>query len=542
MKGVYTELALVTRFKLLMARRRFADSVRNTMEGKIALVMMVAAPFLMKSLLVSSSMRTAGASRQTEADILAIAHLCMAVALIMGVSSRTARTLIVGWRNEPLVLCAGATRGLAAYHLWGEVVAATALWLLVFFYVFYGGLVFGLGSHQPLSLILHAVAHFLVTLPIGVLSYRLTLQLLERSPARARFFFNVASAGSLVAFLSLAAAPRILDALSPTVISALATPYARIAMVYPPIAILFQSQGSLSGLVVWAGGMIILPFIALYLADSSIHHPSPILFRDLEPTADPRFQSLFRSRGAIQTGRLGGALLFFLKDIVLPATRNPRRFLTRQWVFLAAALSPPVAVWRLRQDGTVSETVAGAILLGLVMVLPSAAAYLHGLGSLGREGPHLALLRPTMRASLLFSHKVLSTTLAVLPAGLFYATMCGAMSAVLGLWPGSLLAASLGGLAAVVAAAAAVAVGFLLPDFHNGNLFAPGSSRTGRIMFGSLAIYGIGVTVATYVLTRGGLLLPQFFTISVLTTAGVGLGVSGVVTLLALRQFPHLET
>ena len=540
MKGVYTELALVTRFKVLIARRRFADSVRNTIEGKIALVMMVAAPFLMKSLLVSSVMRTAGANRQTGAGILAIAHLCLLVALILGVSSRTARSLIVGWRNEPLVLCAGATRGLAAYHLWVEVVAATALWLLLFFYVFYGGLVFGLGGHPPLSLILHAVAHLLVTLPIGVLSYRLTLQLLERRPTRARSFFNVTSTASLVAFLSLAAAPRILDALSPTVIGALATPYARIAMVYPPIAILIQ--GRLLGLVVWASGMILLPFIALRMADSSIRHPSPILFREIEPIADPRFRSLFKSRGPIQTGRLGGALLFFLKDILLPATRNPRRFLTRQWVFLAAAVSPPVAVWRLRQDGTVSETVAGAILLGLVMALPSAAAYLHGLGSLGREGPHLDLLRPTVRASLLFSHKALSTTAAVLPAGLCYATICGATSAALGLWPGSLPAAGLGGLTAVVAAVTAVAVGFLLPDFHSRNILAPGSSRTGRILFASLAMYGIGMTVAAHVLTRSELLLPQFFTLGVLTTSGVGLGVSGVVTFLALRQFPHLET
>ena len=113
MKRVYGDMVLVTRFKLLMARRRFVDSVRNTVEGKIALVMMAASPFLMKSLLVSSTMRAAEANRETEAGILAVAHVFMAVALVLGVSSRTARSVIVGWRSEPLVLCAGATRGLA---------------------------------------------------------------------------------------------------------------------------------------------------------------------------------------------------------------------------------------------------------------------------------------------------------------------------------------------------------------------------------------------------------------------------------------------
>ena len=540
MKRVYGDMVLVTRFKLLMARRRFVDSVRNTVEGKIALVMMAASPFLMKSLLVSSTMRAAEANRETEAGILAVAHVFMAVALVLGVSSRTARSVIVGWRSEPLVLCAGATRGLAAYHLWGEVVVATALWLLVFFYVFYGGLVVELGSHPLLSLTLHGGAHILVTLPVGVLAYRLTLRLLERKPTAARSVFNIASTGSLIAFLAMAGAPRILQALSPTVISVLATPFALIAMVYPPTALF--AQGGLSGLAFWAGGSIALPILALRLADSPIHHPSAVLFREVEPTANPRFLSLFRPRGPAQTGRLGGALLFFLKDVVLPARRNPRGFFRRGWIFLAVAVGSPVAVWRLRQEATVSEAVANATLLGLVMALPSAAAYLHGLGSLGREGPHLALLRPTLSASLLFSHKAMATTLVAICSGVFYGTIYGATSAILGLWPGPLLAVGVGAVTAAVAGPAATAVGFLLPDFRNRNVLVPGSSATGRIFFASLTLYGIGVTVAIDTLTRTGVMPPQFFAIGAITTATAGLGIAGVVTFLALRQFPRLET
>ena len=104
---------------------------------------------------------------------------------------------------------------------------------------------------------------------------------------------------------------------------------------------------------------------------------------------------------------MAGIRLFFLKDILLPTTRSPHRFLTRQWILLAVAVTAPVVMWQLRREGRVSEIAAEAALWGVVMALPSVAAYLSGLGSLGREGPELALIRPFLRPATLWGYKVL---------------------------------------------------------------------------------------------------------------------------------------
>ena len=68
------DLALVIRHEVRIAGRRFADSVRRTLEGKMALIAMLAAPFLMRSMLSSSSLRAVGTDRSGAYTTLAFAH------------------------------------------------------------------------------------------------------------------------------------------------------------------------------------------------------------------------------------------------------------------------------------------------------------------------------------------------------------------------------------------------------------------------------------------------------------------------------------
>jgi hypothetical protein len=86
----------------------------------------------------------------------------------------------------------------------------------------------------------------------------------------------------------------------------------------------------------------------------------------------------------------------------------------------------------------VSEIAAEAALWGVVMVLPSVAAYLGGLGSLGQERPELALIRPFLRPATLWGCKVLPVLAAVVPYGLVYGAITGATAAGLALDPGPL--------------------------------------------------------------------------------------------------------
>jgi hypothetical protein len=197
--------------------------------------------------------------------------------------------------------------------------------------------------------------------------------------------------------------------------------------------------------------------------------------------------------------------------------------------------------WGLLQEGLVGENEAEALVLGLVVFLVCAAAYLGGLGSLGSEGPALALLRPVVRASDLLLYKTFAVMASVVPAGLLYGAAAGALSQALDMRPGPIVAAGIGGLTAVVATAFAVSLAFLFPDLERRNIFVPGSSRVGRYTFSSVALYGAGVVAGLRWMTRSGMLPPSTFVPGLMTLAAMGMALAGVVMMLALRRFPHLE-
>ena len=98
-----------------------------------------------------------------------------------------------------------------------------------------------------------------------------------------------------------------------------------------------------------------------------------------------------------------------------------------------------------------------------------------------------------------------------------------------------------GGLTAVVAATFAVSLAFLFPDFERRNVLVPGASRMGRYTFSSVALYGSGVVAGLRWMTRSGMLPSSMFVPSLMTTAGVGLVLTVVAMMLALRRFPHWE-
>ena len=197
--------------------------------------------------------------------------------------------------------------------------------------------------------------------------------------------------------------------------------------------------------------------------------------------------------------------------------------------------------WGLLQERLIGENEAEALVLGLVVLLVCAAAYLRGLGSLGSEGPALALLRPVTRPSHLMGYKTVAVFASVVPAGLVYGAGAGALSQSLGMRPGPLVSAGIGGLTTMVAAAFAVSLAFLFPDFDRQNVLVPGASRMGRYTFISVALYSAGVVAGLRWMTRSGMLQSSMFVPSLVTMAGVGMALTGVVMMLALRRFPHLE-
>ena len=255
-----------------------------------------------------------------------------------------------------------------------------------------------------------------------------------------------------------------------------------------------------------------------------------------------RFKSVFGGWKRPSSHRIvHGARMFFLKDVLLGPIRSPQGFMRRQAVFLGTVGLASYLAWGLLHEGLVGENEAEALVLGLLVFLVCAAAYLRGLGSLGSEGPALALIRPVVRPADLLGYKTLAVLASVVPAGLVYGGAAGALSQALGMRPGPVVAAGIGGLAATVAAAVAVSLAFLFPDFERQDVLVPGASRMARYLFVSVALYGAGVVAGLRWMTRSGILPPSIFVPGLITTAGIGMVLTGIVMMLALRRFPHLE-
>ena len=542
MSTAYGKLILVTTVKLRIVWREFVHSVRTTLEGKFAVATMVAAPFIMKSLLVSSALRQASMNEDSGWVVLGTAHFFMMAALALFVAARTARSLIVDRHDDALVQYPHARQGLAAFHLWGEVVTTTTLMLLALFYLYYGPLVSRLAVHSLMGTFLHVVAHAVVSVALGAVTYRLTLRALERRPTWGRRIYHVTSFPGVLAFVMIAGGPQLLLDFAPDRIHELRSIFESAGRFYAPVTALVASAVRPGSLLGWLIGVGVAGAIAVGAAAPLIQTPSRIVLGEVLGQGNRLFKSAFGGRRSPSTHRVvHGARMFFLKDVLLGPGRSPQGFIRRQGVFLGTVGLAPALAWGLVQESLIGGNEAEALVLGLVVFLVCAAGYLRGLGSLGSEGPVLALLRPVVRPSDLMGYKTVAVLASVVPAGLVYGAAAGALSQALDMRPGPVVAAGIGGLTAVVSAAFAVSLAFLFPDFERRNVLVPGASRMGRYTFISVALYGAGVVAGLRWMTRSGMLPSSMFVPSLMTTAGLGMVLTGVVMMLGLRRFPHLE-
>ena len=542
MSTAYNNLVLVTKVKLRVVWREFVHSVRTTFEGKFAVATMVAAPFMMKSLLVSSALRQANLSEDSGWVVLWTAHLFTMATVVLFVAARTARSLIVHRHDDAIAQYPHARKGLAAFHFWGETVTANTLMLLALFYLFYGPLVSRLAVHPIMSTLLHVIGHAVVTLALGAVAYRLTLRTLERRPTWGPRIYDMTSYPGVLAFVMVAGGPMLLLDYAPYRIGELRSIFESAGRFYAPVTALVASTVRPGPLLGWWIGVGLAGAIALGAAAPLIRTPSTLLLGEVQGPVNRHFKSVFAGRKSPSTHRVvHGARMFFRKDALLGPVRSPQRFIRRQGVFLGTVGLASYLAWGLLQESLIGENEAEALVLGLLVFLVCTAAYLRGLGSLGSEGPALALLRPVVRPSDLLGYKTVAVLASVVPAGLVYGAAAGALSQALDMRPGPVVAAGIGGLTAIVATMFTVSLAFLFPDFERQNVLVPGASRLGRYTLFLVALYGAGVVAGLRWMTRSGMLPSGMFVPSLMTLAGVGMALTGVVMVLALRRFPHLE-
>ena len=534
---------LVTEVKLRIVWREFSYSVRTTLEGKFAVAALLAAPFMMKSMLVASALQQAGVSEDIRWAFLWTAHLSMMTTTVLLVAARTTRSLVVARHDDALAQYPHARQGLAAFHLWGELVAFVTLTLLAVFYLFFGSLVYELATHGLAGTLLHVVGHATVTLALGAAVYRLTVRALESRPRWGPRIFHLTSYAGVFAFVMIAGGPHFLLRFAPDRVGGIRSIFEGAGRFYPPVAGLLGSMERPGPWLGWLVGVGVAGATALATAAPLVQTPGILLLGEVHGTVDRRFKSVFGGRKGRSTHRvILGTRMFFLKDILLATVRSPEAFLRRQAAFVGTVSLAPYLGWGLLQKGLIGEKGAEALVLGLLVSLVCVAAYRAGLGSLGSEGSALALLRPIVQPLDLMGYKTLAVLASVLPAGLLYGAFAGVLCQALNMGPEPLAAAGVGGLTAMVAATVAVSLSFLFPDFERRNVFVPGSGRMGRMAFISIALYGAGIVAALRWMTRTGVVPSNVFVPGLMTAAGVGIAFTGVVMILALRRFPHLES
>jgi hypothetical protein len=541
MRGSYTTLPIVTRIRVRVWRRGFVHRVRTTIEGKVIAAGMLLIPFLLKGMMVANALQQAELDENAGWVLLWTAHLSMMVVLLSVVSTQTAQSLIVDRRQDALAQYPHARRGMAAFHLWGDMVGGMTLSIIWVFYLFYGGLITRLAKHAVLGTLLHVVGHAAVALVLGALAYRLTLRTLERRPALGRPIYHLSTLVGIFAFFGVAGGPQMLVDLAPDRMAELRSVFDGVAWFFPPMAALVGSTASpgpfLAGLV----GIAAMGAVALTLAAPLVRFPSVLLLGEVGGPVTRSFRSLFGERKRPSTHRfLHGTRLFLLKDVLLFPARFPGFFVGRTCAYLGTACLAPYVGWGLLDLGVLAENEAEAFVVGALVLLVCAPAYLRGIGALGSEGHALTLLRPFVRTFDLASYKTVAALVYVVPGGILCGAVVGGLSTILDMRPKPLDAAAIGGLTALVATTFAVSLSFLFPDFERRSLLAPGSSRLGRLTFISVAMYGAGGVAALRWMTRDGILPGTLFVPGLLTGAGMGMALAGALLLLAIRRFPHL--
>ena len=330
MRTAYNNLVLVTRVKLRVVWREFVHSVRTTFAGKFAVATMVAAPFMMKSLLVSSALRQANLSEDSGWVVLWTAHLFTMTTVVLFVAARTARSLVVHRHDDALAQYPHARQGLAAFHFWGETVAANTLMLLALFYLFYGPLVSRLAVHPIMGTLLHVIGHAIVTLALGAVAYRLTLRTLERRPTWGPRIYNMTSYPGVLAFVMVAGGPMLLLDYAPDQIGELRSIFESAGRFYAPVTALVASTVRPGPVLGWWIGCGVAGAIALGAAAPLIQTPSTLLLGEVQGPVNRHFKSVFGGRKSPSTHRvIHGARMFFLKDALGPV-RSPREFIARQ--------------------------------------------------------------------------------------------------------------------------------------------------------------------------------------------------------------------
>ncbi len=494
------------RWRTVAASRELARDAFGTLQGRLMLLtLVVASPGLAQLLRVGGPLSQTALEDHSRIGVLVVAHVALTVCFLVMVPVMLLKSLVLEQSTDPLRAHPSFLPDAAMLRVAGAILT-TSTFLLIFLYLFYGPILVDDAGARWVRLLGHfgvAQVQFVV---VGVLAAAGTRRLL-RGPqlvARAERLQRLSVAPFLLSFPLFLLLPGALYQHRPAWLTAAGS-------LAPDLLFLLQSPIAISEAIRTTSLGLAALWIAALLSAAcasglALGRWRGRAVRDLAHATGGKALANRKQKFAFWcTGPtlLRQAQLFWTKDLI-SADRFAWRHLRLHACLLSLALIALFTMAQLPSTALlvrVAEVGPSQVLIGLVAYLAMART----LGSLGREGAQLRVLRPVVSMRRLFAVKTLVNTGCVLLQAPFYALAIGSVSQWMGLEVPSLRRLVLeGATAGLTFAALGSALGFLLPDFHRRSLLCPGASRISQLLFAALSGSAIAIHAVGLYLIRTG--------------------------------------
>ena len=524
--------------------RKTAYQVRYTLHGKFGVAAGVIMGAVFIQIATSGFLETVPSTRGGLGGLLLVTHLWLAIPGALMMLCQFAKIFTKNHELEPLVAHPALFPTLARHRTFASIPFVTLMFAGMFYAYFWQLLAARLDRlwlAVPVHILTTGLLVFTSAVVMGGLGRKLLRRATRRGIRNADLLVNLTGGVSVSVFMALLLGIIMANKYGSGLFHALGNSFAvsiPIAMI-PFAAALAVDEGRWLALSGWLGLSCVLAFWAVratYRWSFSAHREIPI---DLATPVKRLFTPVF-------TGRPGrwlpaGVTAFWRKDIAVPYSREPKRYLFHQVNLLWWGIMSVILAMALRNRGTISPAFADIVPVLMILSATAVLAMQNGVNALGREGKELTWLRPILTGSQLFGRKLFVNLTYVLIHSVAYALVVYAASSAASLktpaW--TLITYALG--AGTIFSCLGTAIGFLLPDFEKRRSSLPGSTAIGKFvyLFGVLALVGIS-GVAHLLLTAGavetgfyaGMLTFAFFSAAVCVL---------LITAAAIRQYQGME-
>lgn len=185
-RELWRQVRLIAVVQSKISSRRFRLSVRETPEGKLAVVALLTLPIFTSSLVRSAYRLPHEASVDEATGVLVLATIFTALGVALGSASIAVRSLALERGDEALRAFPAFRGGLAVHHMAFACVGSNSLYMIGTFIVLYAptALVVPPGPWIGLPLVLMATIAF--SFLLGIRAYRAAVRWIDVHPGSAR--------------------------------------------------------------------------------------------------------------------------------------------------------------------------------------------------------------------------------------------------------------------------------------------------------------------------------------------------------------------